>query len=174
MWSIFEPRRDRESQPRTKESNSINFKVMDMSKYLLSFVPRTESAQGTKSKSKSFSEPSPHGYDNTSSKTRGRNTSSNRQQVRPSTPTDEASNSSSSKSPTKSTTDNNSSSGGGATAGAPAKLCCDKCDGKHLTENCPYFKKKRDDHPDAQKNFYKKLVSLNANIATTTSSFIDI
>eukprot|EP01038_Epipyxis_sp_PR26KG_P008191 gene8191-11081_t len=30
-------------------------------------------------------------------------------------------------------------------------LCCDKCDGKHETDNCPYFKKKREDHPDAQK-----------------------
>lgn len=43
------------------------------------------------------------------------------------------------------------------TTTAPAKtaakpLCCDKCDGKHETDNCPYYKKKRDDHPDAQKN----------------------
>lgn len=38
-------------------------------------------------------------------------------------------------------------------AGAPEKkLCCDKCDGKHLTEACPYFKKERDDHPDARKS----------------------
>jgi hypothetical protein len=29
------------------------------------------------------------------------------------------------------------------------KLCCDKCDGPHETDNCPYFKKKREDHPDA-------------------------
>jgi hypothetical protein len=36
-------------------------------------------------------------------------------------------------------------------------LCCDKCDGKHETDQCPYFKKSRDTHPDAQKNFYKKL-----------------
>lgn len=45
----------------------------------------------------------------------------------------------------------------GATAVASTKvatkvLCCDKCDGKHETDNCPYYKKKRDDHPDAQKN----------------------
>ena len=40
-----------------------------------------------------------------------------------------------------------------APAGAnKAKLCCDKCDGKHLTEECPYYKKSREDHPDAQKN----------------------
>ena len=39
------------------------------------------------------------------------------------------------------------------------KLCCDRCDGKHLTENCPYFRKERESHPDGQKNFYKKLGS---------------
>jgi hypothetical protein len=37
------------------------------------------------------------------------------------------------------------------------KLCCDKCDGKHDTSQCPYFKKDREDHPDAQKNAYKKI-----------------
>eukprot|EP01041_Mallomonas_annulata_P010474 gene10474-21849_t len=31
-------------------------------------------------------------------------------------------------------------------------LCCDKCDGKHETSNCPYYKKNRDNHPDAQKS----------------------
>ena len=36
-------------------------------------------------------------------------------------------------------------------------LCCDKCDGKHETDDCPYYKKKREDHPDAQKNSLKKL-----------------
>jgi len=36
-------------------------------------------------------------------------------------------------------------------------LVCDKCDGKHATEKCPFFKKERDTHPDAQKNFYQKL-----------------
>jgi hypothetical protein len=30
-------------------------------------------------------------------------------------------------------------------------LCCDKCDGKHPTDDCPHYKKKRDDHPDARK-----------------------
>jgi hypothetical protein len=37
------------------------------------------------------------------------------------------------------------------------KLVCDKCDGKHETSECPYYRKARDSHPDAQKNFYKKL-----------------
>jgi hypothetical protein len=37
------------------------------------------------------------------------------------------------------------------------KLCCDKCDGKHETIQCPYYKTKRGSHPDEQKNFYKKL-----------------
>mmetsp|Transcript_21002 Transcript_21002/g.30093 ORF Transcript_21002/g.30093 Transcript_21002/m.30093 type:complete len:289 (+) Transcript_21002:657-1523(+) len=36
-------------------------------------------------------------------------------------------------------------------------LCCDKCDGKHLTDDCPYYKKKRDDHPDAQRGSKQKL-----------------
>ena len=39
----------------------------------------------------------------------------------------------------------------------PSSLVCDKCDGKHTTEKCPHFKKERDSHPDAQKNFYQKL-----------------
>ena len=30
-------------------------------------------------------------------------------------------------------------------------LCCDKCDGEHTTESCPYFKKERENHPDARK-----------------------
>lgn len=30
-------------------------------------------------------------------------------------------------------------------------LCCDKCDGKHETDSCPYYKKDRESHPDAQK-----------------------
>lgn len=31
-------------------------------------------------------------------------------------------------------------------------LCCDKCDGKHETDDCPYYKKNREKHPDAQKS----------------------
>lgn len=42
-------------------------------------------------------------------------------------------------------------------AGLPVKLCCDKCDGKHMTEDCPHYNKNREAHPDAQKNFYKKI-----------------
>ena len=38
-----------------------------------------------------------------------------------------------------------------------SELCCDKCDGKHETDKCPYYKKKRENHPDAQKNHWKKL-----------------
>jgi hypothetical protein len=37
------------------------------------------------------------------------------------------------------------------------KLCCDKCDGKHETDDCPHYKKKRDDHPDAQKKNGKQI-----------------
>jgi hypothetical protein len=38
------------------------------------------------------------------------------------------------------------------TGGTPKVLCCDKCDGKHETDDCPYYKKKREAHPDAQRN----------------------
>mmetsp|Transcript_28748 Transcript_28748/g.27539 ORF Transcript_28748/g.27539 Transcript_28748/m.27539 type:complete len:368 (+) Transcript_28748:205-1308(+) len=36
-------------------------------------------------------------------------------------------------------------------------LCCDKCDGRHETSVCPYYKKIRDVHIDAQKNGWKLL-----------------
>lgn len=38
-----------------------------------------------------------------------------------------------------------------STAQPRKKLCCDACDGKHETADCPYFKKKRETHRDAQK-----------------------
>lgn len=37
------------------------------------------------------------------------------------------------------------------TATAATGPICDKCDGKHETDNCPYYKKPRDNHPDAQR-----------------------
>ena len=43
------------------------------------------------------------------------------------------------------------------TSSSSSQLCCDKCDGKHETDKCPYYKKKRENHPDAQKNHWKKL-----------------
>jgi hypothetical protein len=40
-----------------------------------------------------------------------------------------------------------------AVTSPPAKApVCDKCDGKHETDSCPYYKKARDNHPDAQKS----------------------
>jgi hypothetical protein len=39
----------------------------------------------------------------------------------------------------------------GVAGGGGKPLCCDKCDGKHLTDNCPHYKKSRENHPDAQK-----------------------
>eukprot|EP00928_Gymnodinium_smaydae_P042976 TRINITY_DN28899_c0_g1_i1.p1 TRINITY_DN28899_c0_g1~~TRINITY_DN28899_c0_g1_i1.p1 ORF type:complete len:444 (-),score=72.21 TRINITY_DN28899_c0_g1_i1:176-1507(-) len=33
---------------------------------------------------------------------------------------------------------------------------CDKCDGPHATEDCPHFKKAREDHKDAWANYGKK------------------
>jgi len=38
------------------------------------------------------------------------------------------------------------------TVSSQKPLCCDKCDGKHLTDDCPYYKKNRENHPDAQKS----------------------
>uniref|UniRef100_A0A7S0DZ62 Ubiquitin thioesterase OTU n=1 Tax=Hanusia phi TaxID=3032 RepID=A0A7S0DZ62_9CRYP len=36
------------------------------------------------------------------------------------------------------------------------KGTCDKCDGAHPTDSCPIYKKKREDHPDAWRNFGRK------------------
>ena len=43
---------------------------------------------------------------------------------------------------------NNSNTAATSTT-AKGALVCDKCDGKHATDNCPYFKKPREAHPDA-------------------------
>lgn len=40
--------------------------------------------------------------------------------------------------------------------------CCDKCDGKHETDDCPYYKKPRETHIDAQKNGWKKLTGMKS------------
>jgi hypothetical protein len=37
-------------------------------------------------------------------------------------------------------------------ASPSAVLCCDKCDGKHATDACPYYPKTRETHPDAQRS----------------------
>lgn len=40
---------------------------------------------------------------------------------------------------------------------APQKaLCCDKCDGPHLTDDCPHFRKPREKHADAWVSYGKK------------------
>ena len=68
--------------------------------------------------------------------------------------------SSSSSSLHNATTSSSSSSSSGSSAAintAKKPLCCDKCDGKHETDDCPYYKKKREDHPDAQRNGAHKL-----------------
>lgn len=50
-------------------------------------------------------------------------------------------------------------------------VCCDKCDGKHATESCPYFKKVRDNHPDARRRKSKMggVSSLPGEFYTTVS-----
>ncbi len=55
-------------------------------------------------------------------------------------------------SPTAAVTSSSIAAGSTNNASKPAVLCCDKCDGKHETASCPYYKKQRDAHPDAQKN----------------------
>jgi len=40
--------------------------------------------------------------------------------------------------------------------GAYPKGTCDKCDGPHLTDSCPIYRKKKEDHPDAWRNFGRK------------------
>ena len=37
----------------------------------------------------------------------------------------------------------------GSESGPHPKGTCDRCDGRHLTDDCTIFKKKREDHPDA-------------------------
>mmetsp|Transcript_92006 Transcript_92006/g.177306 ORF Transcript_92006/g.177306 Transcript_92006/m.177306 type:complete len:514 (+) Transcript_92006:73-1614(+) len=37
----------------------------------------------------------------------------------------------------------------------PGSLCCDKCDGPHETDKCPYFKKAREKHQDAWSSYGK-------------------
>jgi hypothetical protein len=38
---------------------------------------------------------------------------------------------------------------GSVTCNGVKKQVCDACDGDHLTSQCPYFSKPRDEHPDA-------------------------
>lgn len=45
--------------------------------------------------------------------------------------------------------------GGGAVANSPAEPTCDKCDGHHLTQQCPFFKGAREAHKDAWVNYGK-------------------
>ena len=52
---------------------------------------------------------------------------------------------------------------GGGIGSKNGTLCCDKCDGKHETDSCPYFKKPREDHIDAKKNGWK-LVGGTSNL----------
>eukprot|EP00294_Goniomonas_avonlea_P004344 CAMPEP_0114552650 /NCGR_PEP_ID=MMETSP0114-20121206/7236_1 /TAXON_ID=31324 /ORGANISM="Goniomonas sp, Strain m" /LENGTH=277 /DNA_ID=CAMNT_0001737537 /DNA_START=55 /DNA_END=888 /DNA_ORIENTATION=+ len=40
--------------------------------------------------------------------------------------------------------------------GGTSSKTCDRCDGPHLTESCPIYKKPREDHPDAWRNLGRK------------------
>ena len=60
----------------------------------------------------------------------------------------------------------NESSGSENLISVQKTLCCDKCDGKHETANCPYYKKQRDNHPDAQRGGKKMGGTSNLPYAT--------
>ncbi len=50
------------------------------------------------------------------------------------------------------------------------KLCCDRCDrcdGKHDTKDCPYYRKARDKHPDAQRR-----TKINGYISTLPGTWL--
>jgi len=49
---------------------------------------------------------------------------------------------------------------GGGTAPSAGAEKCDKCDGKHATERCPFFKKERDKHPDARRASEKRMLGM--------------
>jgi hypothetical protein len=51
------------------------------------------------------------------------------------------------------------------------KLCCDKCDGRHATDSCPYYKKKRDDHPDGNAHSYPPPAFALVHASHRTPSF---
>jgi hypothetical protein len=64
-------------------------------------------------------------------------------------------------------TDEKTASQSSASASKNSKgggLCCDKCDGKHETDSCPYYKKPRDTHIDAQKGGWKKIGGGTSNL----------
>eukprot|EP00440_Ansanella_granifera_P007049 gb/GFBE01007636.1/.p1 GENE.gb/GFBE01007636.1/~~gb/GFBE01007636.1/.p1 ORF type:complete len:292 (+),score=61.27 gb/GFBE01007636.1/:1-876(+) len=44
----------------------------------------------------------------------------------------------------------------GSATVASASATCDKCDGPHATDACPFFKKDREDHKDAHANYGNK------------------
>ena len=48
-----------------------------------------------------------------------------------------------------------------------SKLCCDRCDGKHETKDCPYYRKARDKHPDAQRR-----TKINGHISTLPGTWL--
>jgi CCR4-NOT transcriptional regulation complex NOT5 subunit len=135
-----------------RERNSPK-SVLDVSKYLLSFVPRSRPSKQspTDGKDRAGTISESYGSDDAATGSTGHskhasssNTrSTNKQSVRPVQSTDETAANMRQQAPAQT----------GKTG-----LCCDKCDGKHLTDDCPYYRKKREDHPDAQKGFYRKLV----------------
>jgi hypothetical protein len=54
------------------------------------------------------------------------------------------------------------------------KLCCDKCDGRHATDSCPYYKKKRDDHPDGNTHSHPPTGSRTCSCLTSNPFFCSL
>mmetsp|Transcript_9294 Transcript_9294/g.22862 ORF Transcript_9294/g.22862 Transcript_9294/m.22862 type:complete len:431 (-) Transcript_9294:60-1352(-) len=73
-----------------------------------------------------------------------------------------------------------STRGGGSgrtknTEGDEGKLCCDRCNGNHLTEHCPIYRKPRPKHKDAWVNKGKKparMGSSGGNVTTRSASVV--
>ena len=52
---------------------------------------------------------------------------------------------------------------------------CDKCDGKdHATDDCPYYKKAREDHPDAQPGKPKSLSTSGGNLIVDKAKVVSM
>lgn len=52
---------------------------------------------------------------------------------------------------------------------------CDKCDSKaHDTDSCPYYKKGRDDHPDAKRGKPKSLSSSGGNLVVRDATVVSM
>lgn len=61
-----------------------------------------------------------------------------------------------------------------APAAPKSKGPCDKCDGPHPSDECPHFKKPRDEHKDAHENYQKTGSSLKVEVVTLQASEVRV